>query len=81
MARDRQEIGLCSRCSGGAVNCSHNHFTQEALTIHSWEHRCSDCGHRETTAMRSDDAKSELTVDATVCPYCGRQAAGTTRSI
>ncbi len=76
MPRDRQEIGQCTRCNRGTVNCSHNKFMDGTLEIHSWEHRCCECGHRETTAFRSDEVNPEPTGDATVCPFCGRHAAG-----
>ena len=35
--------------------CSYNHFQSDELRIDSWEHKCPDCGHRETQAFRSDD--------------------------
>ena len=69
MARDRQTIGPCPRCSRGILNCSYNLFEKDALTIHSWEHRCVDCGHRVTQAFRSD----QTSADPTVCPFCRRQ--------
>ena len=75
MARDRQTIGPCSRCSRGTVSCSHNQFLEDTRTIHSWEHRCSDCGHRVTQAFRSDESEADPTEDPTVCPFCGRQVA------
>ena len=75
MARDRQTIGPCTHCSRGFVRCSHNLFVKDTLTIHSWEHLCSDCGHRVTEAFRSDQSAAEPTRDPTVCPFCGRQAA------
>jgi hypothetical protein len=75
MARDRQTAGLCSRCNRGTVNCLYNYFVKDARTIHSWEHRCDDCGHRETEAFRSDDPELNSATDPTVCPYCKRQAA------
>lgn len=76
MARDRQTIGPCPQCSHGTVNCSYNLFLKDALTIHSWEHRCPDCGHRLTQAFRSDRPDPSAAVpeaDPTVCPFCGRQ--------
>ena len=75
MPRARQEIGQCTRCNRGTVICSHNKFMDGTREIHSWEHRCSDCGHRETTAFRSDEENPEPTADATDCPFCGRHAA------
>jgi DNA-directed RNA polymerase subunit RPC12/RpoP len=74
MARNRQTIGTCTRCSQGILNCSYNLFEKDALTIHSWEHRCADCGHRVTQAFRSDQTAAEATSDPTVCPFCGRKA-------
>lgn len=74
MARDQQTIGPCPRCSHGTLRCSYNLFSKDALTIQSWEHRCPECGHRETKAFRSDAADPQPTGDPTVCPFCGRQA-------
>lgn len=76
MARDRQTIGPCTHCSQGTLCCSYNLFSKEALTIHSWEHRCADCGHRLTQAYRSDRNEADATGDPKVCPFCGRQAVG-----
>jgi hypothetical protein len=73
MPRDRQEIGLCTRCNRGTLNCSYNRFQDGTREIHSWEHRCPECGHRETKAFRSDDVDPKPTGDPTVCPFCGRQ--------
>lgn len=75
MARDRQTIGPCPGCSPGTVRCSHNLFVKDTLTIHSWEHFCSECGHRVTQAFRSDQSEADATRDPTLCPFCGRQAA------
>jgi len=74
MARDRQTIGSCPRCSQGSLSCSYNLFEKDALTIHSWEHRCADCGHRVTQACRSDQPAVDTTSNPKVCPFCGRQA-------
>lgn len=73
MARDRQTIGPCTSCSQGTVTCSYNLFVKDTLTIQSWEHRCCDCGHRETKAFRSDQSDTTMTSDPTVCPFCARQ--------
>jgi ssDNA-binding Zn-finger/Zn-ribbon topoisomerase 1 len=75
MPRDRQTIGSCPRCNRGPVTCSYNRFANETREIHSWEHRCPDCGHRETAAFRSDDIDPKPAAEATVCPFCGRPAA------
>jgi hypothetical protein len=79
MARNRQTIGPCPRCGQGTLSCSYNLFAKESLTIHSWEHRCADCGHRETQAFRSDQTAEDQTAgntssDPTICPFCGRPA-------
>jgi hypothetical protein len=75
MPRDRQAIGLCTRCNHGTKTCTYNKFLNATREIHSWEHRCSDCAHRETKAFRSDDSEADPTSDPTVCPFCGRQGA------
>lgn len=49
-------------------------FVKDALTIHSWEHRCAECVHRVTQAFRSDQNQADATSDPSVCPFCGRQA-------
>jgi ssDNA-binding Zn-finger/Zn-ribbon topoisomerase 1 len=74
MARDRQTISPCPQCSQGPLICSYNLFEKDALTIHSWEHRCANCGHRETQAFRSDQSTADAAGDPTICPFCGRQA-------
>ena len=75
MARDRKLIGNCPKCSSDQLACSYNHFESDDLTIHAWEHKCPDCGYRETTAHRSDEADDPpADFDPCVCPYCGRQA-------
>jgi hypothetical protein len=74
MPRDQQASGLCTQCDRGTVSCSHNEFVDATRTIHSWEHRCSDCGHRVTQAFRSDVSQAEPAADPKVCPFCGRQA-------
>lgn len=75
MARDRQTIGPCPGCNSGTVSCTYNLFSTDTRTIHSWEHRCTDCAHRVTQAFRTDDSEADPTSDPTVCPFCGRQAA------
>lgn len=68
MQRDRQTVGSCPRCKQGTVTCFYNRFVK-LERIDSWEHRCSDCGYRETQALRSDPS----TTGGGVCPYCGRE--------
>jgi len=58
MARDRQTIGPCPGGSPGTVSCKHNLFVKDTPTIHSWEHRCSDCSHRVTQAFRSHQSEA-----------------------
>jgi Zn finger protein HypA/HybF involved in hydrogenase expression len=72
MAPDRVSIGNCPKCGGADFRCSYNHFAREDLTIDSWEHRCLNCGLRETKAYRSDQPL-EADVDVTACPFCGRK--------
>ena len=63
----------CSKCRSTNLTCKFNHFAQGDLEIHSWEHKCLDCGHRETTAYRSDDEDMDTPVEQrALCPYCGR---------
>ena len=77
MTRDRQIIGDCPKCGAQNLACTYNHFEQSDLTINSWEHKCPDCGFRDTKAFRSDDEDPIPDgVEPTVCPYCGRRATG-----
>ena len=75
MAPNRQTIGNCPKCAGERLTCGYNHFEKGELTIDSWEHRCADCGFRETQAFRSDAEEGiPEDVNVEVCPYCGRSA-------
>lgn len=62
----------CPKCQGPALECRFNYFDRGDLQIHSWEHRCPNCGWRQTQAFRSDAPQAEG-VDPGVCPWCGRQ--------
>ena len=74
MPRDTQEIGRCPKCDGEPLSCSYNHFANDGLTIDAWEHKCADCGFRDTRAFRSDDeSDDEQVVDPRICPFCGRK--------
>lgn len=73
MPLDLAPGGICSICNGPLV-CRFNYFDRGDLQIHAWEHKCSDCGKRETTAFRSD-ADPKPTADPALCPYCGRRPA------
>ena len=53
------------------LQCKYNHFSNEEVTIDSWELKCLDCGYRETIAYRSDDSDLDLeATDSTTCPFC-----------
>jgi ssDNA-binding Zn-finger/Zn-ribbon topoisomerase 1 len=76
MPHESQRIGDCPKCNGNDLACTYNRFERDGLTIDSWEHKCPDCGLRETTAHRSDEDEDDVkkeTVDPYVCPYCGRK--------
>ena len=81
MTRNSKDVGSCPRCDGGEAVCSYNFFDRNGLTIHSWEHKCGNCGMRETTAYRSDEDDEldedgqprDLDIDREVCPYCERR--------
>jgi hypothetical protein len=76
MARDEVTIGGCPNCQSAAYACRYNCFESGDLRIDSWEHRCPDCGHRETRAFRSDDEETLAEgVDPTECCFCGRRSA------
>ncbi|MDB4614510.1 hypothetical protein OAH18_02345 [bacterium] len=74
MPRESQPIGPCPKCPEGEAVCYYNFFDGRGVVIHSWEHKCANCGMRETTAYRSDDEEPlDEGVDPAVCPYCQRQ--------
>lgn len=75
MPRDQRPAGVCPKCGVEAVQCSYNHFEKDLLTIDSWEHKCLNCGGRETQAFRSDDSQRETGSDPTICPFCARRPA------
>ena len=75
MPHERIIIGPCPKCVGGKFVCSYNHFAREDLTIVSWEHKCHDCGFRETKAYRSDQPEAERAgIDVVSCPFCQRRS-------
>jgi|TARA_B110000467_G_C18261627_1_gene446671 hypothetical protein len=70
---DIQTIGGCQKCGSASLTCKYNFFGEGELQIHSWEHKCLDCGHRLTTAYRTDDEDIVFAdEDVDHCPYCGR---------
>lgn len=64
--------GSCPKCQAQRLACRYNYFDRGDLQIHAWEHKCSECGWRETKAFRSDDAVPATEADAARCPLCGR---------
>lgn len=73
MARNRMEVGACEKCGSGIITCLHNRFANELHRIDSWEHRCANCGHRDTEAFRKLPDEPEPEVDPLVCPFCQRR--------
>lgn len=69
-------VAECPKCRKLAVACRFNYFDRSDLQIHSWEHRCADCGWRETQAFRSDSLEAARAVDPNRCPWCGRAGNG-----
>ncbi len=80
MSRDILTIGGCPKCASDQLACRYNHFEKADLKIISWEHKCPNCGYRETKAFRSDDEEEpdeepdEEDWDPSSCPYCDRPA-------
>lgn len=72
MPHETVPAGECPSCHGANLTCKYNLFESGDLRIDSWEHKCPDCGKRETTAFRSDD-EDEVAENPDQCPYCGRQ--------
>jgi ssDNA-binding Zn-finger/Zn-ribbon topoisomerase 1 len=72
MVGDIQRAGQCPKCHASSLMCKYNHFESDELVIDAWEHKCTDCGFRETQAVRSDDDDAEVVVTE-ICPYCGRR--------
>ena len=63
----------CPECGQDEVTCKYNHFESDDLVIDAWEHRCHNCGWRDTTAYRSDDEDLDVTeINPQICPYCDR---------
>ena len=74
MPKDRLIIGHCPKCFGDHLSCAYNHFENDEVTIDSWEHKCPDCGFRDTKAYRSDEPELELeNLNPRICPYCSRR--------
>ena len=73
MPRQRVTVGACPQCGADELVCSYNYFSSDDLTIDAWEHKCADCGFRETVAYRSDDDDVGDDVDPRCCPFCQRR--------
>jgi hypothetical protein len=73
MSSSTQLAGNCPKCGGGAVVCRFNFFDRGDLQVHSWEHKCGNCGWRDTRAFRSDDPTLAANIDPAICPLCKRQ--------
>lgn len=73
MPREILSVGACPKCDADDLQCRYNHFEKDELRIVSWEHKCAECGYRETTAFRSDDPEELQPEVVDRCPYCGRQ--------
>jgi hypothetical protein len=83
MSRDILTIGGCPKCASDQLACRYNHFEKGDLRIISWEHKCPNCGYRETKAFRSDDElddedsgeePDDEDCEPGTCPYCARPA-------
>jgi hypothetical protein len=72
MASNSQSAGICLKCGGDSVVCRFNFFDRGDLQVHSWEHKCGNCGWRDTKAYRSDLPQQDPVADPAVCPWCGR---------
>ena len=72
-----QPAGECPGCGHPETTCRYNHFQQDDLEIHAWEHKCPNCGQRQTTGYRSDDEDGFGVENPAICPYCGRPGAPT----
>lgn len=76
MAKDIQPDGPCPKCGHGSLECKHNVFEDDEQHIDTWEHRCRECGYRDTRAFRVAEEEDPLEDDPLVCPMCGRRAEG-----
>ena len=73
MPQSIRVAGSCPKCQAKSIDCRYNHFDRGDLVVDSWEHKCADCGWRETKAFRSDDPPESRHAQPNVCPLCGRQ--------
>jgi hypothetical protein len=68
-----QPAGRCAKCAGPVI-CRYNHFEKPGLVIDAWEHKCGDCGLRETRAFRHEGEPPGVDPASRRCPYCSREA-------
>lgn len=69
-----EPAGACPKCGTGTLACRFNFFDRGDLQVHSWEHKCPNCGWRETQAYRSDAPGGLASgIDPAVCPWCSRR--------
>jgi hypothetical protein len=71
MPSNTQPAGQCPKCQATTA-CRYNFFDRGDLQVHSWEHRCPNCGWRQTQAFRSDDPAEKQAARPDLCPLCGR---------
>ncbi|MGE0606806.1 MAG: hypothetical protein AB7O62_06735 [Pirellulales bacterium] len=71
MPRNQQPAGSCPQCNQATQVCFYNHFEKGDQRIDSWEHKCTNCGFRDTRAFRSEDP--DPPPDPTICPMCDRK--------
>jgi hypothetical protein len=72
MPASTHPAGVCPKCGGDAVLCRYNFFDRGDLQVHSWEHKCGNCGWRQTQAFRSDAPAAEPATEPGRCPWCAR---------
>lgn len=73
---DIQPAGVCPKCGLNQVQCRYNRFHRGELRIDAWEHKCGNCGHRDTIAFRSDNEEGvRILKEPAACPLCNRSPA------
>ncbi|MCU0878412.1 MAG: hypothetical protein MUF06_11560 [Pirellulaceae bacterium] len=72
MPSNTKAAGQCPKCGGDALACRYNFFDRGDLQVYSWEHRCGNCGWRETKASRTDEPADKQLPEPNKCPMCGR---------
>lgn len=63
----------CPKCGHEKILCRYNRFHRAELRIDAWEHKCGNCGHRDTIAYRNDNDEGKVILESPArCPYCNR---------